>query len=48
MARNIYITSIEGHAGKSTVALGLLDLLSHETERLGVFRPVARTREGGP
>ena len=44
VARNIYITSIEGHAGKSTVALGLLDTLSHETERLGVFRPVARTR----
>jgi phosphate acetyltransferase len=43
VARNIYITSIEGHAGKSTVALGLLDMLSHETERLGVFRPVART-----
>ncbi|MEX1079603.1 MAG: phosphate acetyltransferase [Homoserinimonas sp.] len=45
MARNIYITSIEGHAGKSTVALGLLDTLSHETERLGVFRPVARTSQ---
>jgi phosphate acetyltransferase len=43
VARNIYITSIEGHAGKSTVALGILDTLSHETERLGVFRPVART-----
>ncbi|HEU4809005.1 MAG TPA: AAA family ATPase, partial [Homoserinimonas sp.] len=43
MARNIYITSVEGHAGKSTVALGLLDTLSHQTERLGVFRPVART-----
>src|SRR5690554_4848469 len=45
VARKIYITSIEGHAGKSTIALGLLDLLSHETERLGVFRPVARTRD---
>jgi phosphate acetyltransferase len=45
VARNIYITSIEGHAGKSTVALGLLDLLSHEAERLGVFRPVARTSD---
>ncbi|MGV8876720.1 MAG: phosphate acetyltransferase, partial [Rhodoglobus sp.] len=43
MARNIYITSIEGHAGKSTIALGLLDTLSREVERVGVFRPVART-----
>ena len=43
MARNIYITSVEGHAGKSTVALGLLDTLSHEATRVGVFRPVTRS-----
>ncbi len=43
MARSIYITSVEGHAGKSTVALGILDTLSHETDRVGVFRPVARS-----
>jgi phosphate acetyltransferase len=43
VARNIYITSIEGHAGKSTIALGLLDTLSHETGRVGVFRPVTRS-----
>ena len=43
MTRSIYITSIEGHAGKSTIALGMLDTLSHETERVGVFRPVARS-----
>ncbi|MDQ1549991.1 MAG: phosphate acetyltransferase [Microbacteriaceae bacterium] len=43
MARSIYITSIEGHAGKSTIALGVLDTLSHEIERVGVFRPVARS-----
>jgi phosphate acetyltransferase len=43
VTRSIYITSIEGHAGKSTVALGMLDTLSHETGRVGVFRPVARS-----
>ncbi|MCU1505426.1 MAG: phosphate acetyltransferase [Microbacteriaceae bacterium] len=43
MATSIYITSIEGHAGKSTIALGVLDTLSHEIERVGVFRPVARS-----
>jgi phosphate acetyltransferase len=43
VARSIYITSIEGHAGKSTIALGVLDTLSHEIERVGVFRPVARS-----
>jgi phosphate acetyltransferase len=45
VTRSIYITSVEGHAGKSTVALGLLDTLSHETERVGVFRPVARSSD---
>ena len=45
MARSIYITSVEGHAGKSTIALGLLDTLSHEAERVGVFRPVARSSD---
>jgi phosphate acetyltransferase len=45
VTRSIYITSVEGHAGKSTVALGVLDTLSHETERVGVFRPVARSRD---
>ena len=45
MARSIYITSAEGHSGKSSVALGVLDTLSHEVERVGVFRPVARSTD---
>lgn len=43
MARSIYITSAEGETGKSTVALGVLDLLIHSVERVGVFRPIARS-----
>lgn len=43
MARSIYITSAEGHTGKSTIALGVLETLSRTVERVGVFRPVART-----
>ncbi|MEO7005931.1 MAG: phosphate acetyltransferase [Terrimesophilobacter sp.] len=43
MARSIYIASIEGHSGKSTIALGVLDALSHRVSRVGVFRPVARS-----
>lgn len=43
MARSIYITSAEGETGKSAVALGVLDLLSHSVERVGVFRPIARS-----
>ena len=43
MARSIYITSAEGQTGKSTIALGTLDTLSHQVERVGVFRPIARS-----
>ncbi|GAA4198054.1 phosphate acetyltransferase [Microbacterium oryzae] len=45
MARSIYITSAEGHSGKSTVALGVLDALSRATPRVGVFRPIARSTD---
>ncbi|MFT4258062.1 phosphate acetyltransferase [Microbacterium sp.] len=43
MARSIYITSAEGHTGKSTIALGVIDALMRVTPRVGVFRPIARS-----
>ncbi|GAA3599830.1 phosphate acetyltransferase [Klugiella xanthotipulae] len=43
MARSIYITSAEGHTGKSTVALGVLSTLVRSTPRVAVFRPIARS-----
>ena len=43
MAQSIYITSAEGHTGKSTIALGVLDALMRVSPRVGVFRPVARS-----
>lgn len=43
MSRSIYVTSAEGDTGKSTVALGLVDLLTRSVERVGVFRPIARS-----
>ena len=43
MARSIYITSAEGNTGKSTIALGVLDTLLHSIQRVGVFRPIARS-----
>ncbi|GHS85131.1 phosphate acetyltransferase [Actinomycetota bacterium] len=45
MARSIYVTSPEGDTGKSTVALGLVDLLTRTVQRVGVFRPIARSAE---
>ncbi|WP_460580616.1 phosphate acetyltransferase [Humibacter ginsengisoli] len=40
---SVYITSAEGHSGKSTVALGVVDLLLRQGRRVGVFRPIARS-----
>jgi phosphate acetyltransferase len=45
VAQSIFITSAEGHSGKSTIALGVLDALSHATPRVGVFRSIARTTD---
>lgn len=45
MARSVYITSSEGDSGKSTVALGLLELLTARTGRVKVFRPVTKSPE---
>ncbi|PJJ55635.1 phosphate acetyltransferase [Compostimonas suwonensis] len=45
MSRSIYISSAEGHSGKSTIALGVLDTLSHQLSSVGVFRPIARSTE---
>lgn len=45
MARSLYITSAEGDTGKSTIALGMVDLLSRTVRRVGVFRPVARSTD---
>ncbi len=44
MGSTIYVTSAEGRSGKSTVAVGLLEALKGTVDRLGVFRPVARSQ----
>ena len=45
MAQSVYITSAEGHSGKSSIALGVLDTLLRGIERVGVFRPVSRSTD---
>ncbi len=45
MSRTVYIASPEGDSGKSTVALGLLYLLSRQVGRVGIFRPVTESSE---
>lgn len=42
-ASAVYIASPEGETGKSTVALGMLQMLCATTASVGVFRPIARS-----
>ncbi len=42
-ASSIYIASPEGDTGKSTIALGVLQMLCASAARVGVFRPIARS-----
>ncbi|MBC7304795.1 MAG: phosphate acetyltransferase [Nocardia sp.] len=39
----VYIASPEGDTGKSTVALGVVQMLCATTARVGVFRPITRS-----
>ena len=45
--RSIVIASPEGESGKSTVALGVLNLLIQQGQRVGVYRPVSRVTKSG-
>jgi phosphate acetyltransferase len=40
LAKSVYIASMQPRAGKSLVALGLMELVSRRVERLGYFRPI--------
>ncbi len=40
MARSVYVTAFEPRSGKSIVALGLVEMLSARSARVGFFRPI--------
>jgi phosphate acetyltransferase len=42
MGSSVYVASVEGTTGKSTVALGLLHQLARRVGRVAVFRPIVR------
>ena len=45
MTASVYITALEADSGKSLVALGVMELLTRESDRVGYFRPVVRAGE---
>ncbi|SNY07887.1 phosphate acetyltransferase [Paractinoplanes atraurantiacus] len=48
MARSVYVTGLGPSVGKGTVALGLVELLSRQVARIGVFRPLVAGAEDDP
>jgi len=45
MSRNLYIAASEAEAGKSLVALGMMDYLSRRITKIGFFRPIVKSGE---
>jgi len=46
-ARTVYLAAPEGNIGKSTIALGLIDMFATRVQRVGVFRPVVSGPDDG-
>jgi phosphate acetyltransferase len=40
MSKNLYIATMEPRCGKSVVALGIMELLSRRSHKIGFFRPI--------
>ena len=45
MTQSVYVAGLEPSVGKGTVALGLVELLSRQVARIGVFRPLLSARD---
>ncbi|MCB2207441.1 MAG: phosphate acetyltransferase [Bacteroidetes bacterium] len=45
MSRNLYIAASEAEAGKSLIALGMMDYLSRRITKIGFFRPIVKSGE---
>jgi phosphate acetyltransferase len=48
VARSVYVAGLGPGVGKGTVALGLVELLSRQVARIGVFRPLVSGSEEDP
>ncbi len=47
MANSIFVTATQRGSGKSTVALGLVNLLEHTLGRVGYFKPIGQRTDNG-
>ncbi|MFJ8439606.1 phosphate acetyltransferase [Kitasatospora griseola] len=47
MASSVYVTGIDRGDGRQAVELGVMELLTRQVDRVGVFRPLVHTSDGG-
>ncbi|WP_354642378.1 phosphate acetyltransferase [Kitasatospora camelliae] len=47
MTRSVYVTGIDRGDGRQAVELGVMELLSRQVDRVGVFRPLAHAASPG-
>ncbi|MCF0052256.1 phosphate acetyltransferase [Dyadobacter chenwenxiniae] len=47
MTKTIFIASAEPYAGKSVIALGLVNMLLSKTQKIGFFKPIISQQEPG-
>ena len=45
MTKSVYILAPEALVGKSAIALGAIESLAHDGQKVGVFRPILRSQE---
>ena len=48
LPRCVYVAGMGAGAGKTTIALGLAELLSRQVVRIGVFRPLVHNGDDPP
>ncbi|MEV7118334.1 phosphate acetyltransferase [Kitasatospora griseola] len=47
MASSVYVTGIDRGDGRQAVELGVMELLTRQVDRVGVFRPLVHTSDNG-
>ena len=40
MPETLYLTSLQARSGKAVIALGIMDMLTRQLDRVAIFRPV--------
>jgi phosphate acetyltransferase len=48
VARSVYVAGLGPGVGKGTIALGLVEMLSRQVARIGVFRPLVSGTQDDP